>query len=399
MTARVDVPRPVLEWAQKRSRRAPEAMRKKFRDWDRWLVGEARPTVNQAQDLAEFTHVPFGMLMLPEPPEERLPIPDFRSGPEAHREPSQELLQTVYLAQSRQAWFEDYLVRIGAEPVEFVGSARGMSADQAAALISDALDYGPEDRSALRDANGARKYLVQTFESLGGLVSVSSMVGNDTHRPLDREEFRGFALHSDLAPYVFVNAKDTKPGQVFSLLHEFAHVWRGETGLSDAEAMIAEDRSPVEKWCDQVAAEVAVPRRDLVARADLRADLTEELECLADFYKCSTLVVLLQMRAAKLLPREGFDLLYEQEVSRLMGFIAEKTASKGGSFYSNQPLRIGERLSQALISDTKRGETPLPDVMRLMGLGSVKGFDKYADRLEGQLPLDHREGGAYAAST
>ena len=104
MTARVDVPRPVLEWAQKRSRRAPEAMRKRFRDWDRWLVGEARPTVNQAQDLAAFTHVPFGMLMLPEPPEEHLPIPDFRSGPEGHGEPSQELLQTVYLAQNRQTF-------------------------------------------------------------------------------------------------------------------------------------------------------------------------------------------------------------------------------------------------------------------------------------------------------
>ena len=89
MTARVDMPRPVLEWAQRRGRRAPEAMRKRFRDWDRWLVGEARPTVNQAQDLAAFTHVPFGMLMLPEPPEEHLPIPDFRSGPEGHREPSQ----------------------------------------------------------------------------------------------------------------------------------------------------------------------------------------------------------------------------------------------------------------------------------------------------------------------
>ncbi|QCV96940.1 ImmA/IrrE family metallo-endopeptidase [Acidipropionibacterium acidipropionici] len=359
-------------------------MRKRFRDWDRWLVGDARPTVNQAQDLAAFTHVPFGMLMLPEPPEEHLPIPDFRSGPEGHGEPSQELLQTVYLAQNRQAWFEDYLVRIGADPVEFVGSAMGMSAEEAAALISDALGYGPEDRSALRDASRARKYLVQTFESLGGLVSVSSMVGNDTHRPLDRDEFRGFALHSDLAPYVFVNAKDTKPGQVFSLLHEFAHVWRGETGVSDAEAMIAEDRSPIEKWCDQVAAEIAVPRRDLAARADMGSDLTEELERLASVYKCSTLVVLIQMRTARLLQREGFNALYEHEVSRLMGFIAQRSATKGGDFYSNQPLRISERLSQALISDTRRGDTALPEAMRLMGLGSVKVFDKYVDRLEGR---------------
>ncbi|ALN14488.1 hypothetical protein [Acidipropionibacterium acidipropionici] len=191
MTARVDVPRPVLEWAQKRGRRAQETMRRRFRDWDRWLAGEARPTVNQAQDLATFTHVPFGMLMLPEPPVERLPIPDFRSGPEASREPSQELLETVYLAQSRQAWFEEYLAQVGGEPVESSGSAVGKPVGETAGLISAALGYRPEDRSTLRDASAARKYLVQAFEGLGGLVSVSSMVGNDTHRPLDREEFRG----------------------------------------------------------------------------------------------------------------------------------------------------------------------------------------------------------------
>jgi Zn-dependent peptidase ImmA (M78 family) len=356
-------------------------MRKRFRDWDRWLAGEARPTVNQAQDLATFTHVPFGMLMLPEPPVEKLPIPDFRPGLEAHHEPSQELLETVYLAQNRQAWFEDYLLRVGADPVGFVGSARGMAVDQVAALISSALDYGVENRSGLRDASAARKYLVQAFENLGGLVSVSSMVGNDTHRPLDPGEFRGFTLHSHLAPYVFVNAKDTKPAQVFSLLHEFAHVWRGETGVSDTEEMTAEDRAPVEKWCDQVAAEIAVPVRDLAVRVDMGADLTDELDRLARFYKCSTLVVLLQMRAARLLRHDGFDALYEHELSRLMGIIARQSAGKGGDFYSNQPLRIGERMSRAVFRETKRGGTPLPEAMRLMGLGSVKVFDKYAKKL------------------
>lgn len=124
-----------------------------------------------------------------------------------------------------------------------------------------------------------------------------------------------------------------------------------------------------------------MPVRDLVARADMGADFTGELEHLADVYKCSTLVVMLQMRAAKLLPREGFDLLYEQEVSRLVGFISQRLARKGGSFYSNQPLRIGERLSRALFRETKRGGTPLPEAMRLMGLRSVKVFDEYADRL------------------
>lgn len=377
----VAVQRPVLEWARRRSGRDTTEMRSKFRAWDRWLTGDAHPTFNQAQQLADYTHVPFGFLLLTTPPIEALPIPDFRVGRTATAEPSQDLLDTIYLNQRRQGWYEDYLATFGADPLEFVGSARNLNTNEAAAMITIALDYGLGTRRTLRNIDAARKHLVQAFEAIGGLVVVSSMVGNNTHRMLDLEEFRGFTLHSANAPLVFVNGHDTKRGQVFSLLHEFAHVWRGDSGVSAGGEPLAEDRTSTEAWCDQVAAQIAVPADDLRSRYRPRTEFTVELDRLGDFYRCSTLVVLIRLRDLGLVDAHGFNELYEQELDRLLGLIGEQAESSGGTFYNNQPYRIGETFSRALIRDTQRGRTPLTEALSLMSFKSTPVFDKYAEKL------------------
>lgn len=381
---RVAVRRPVLEWAQRRGRHDNEAMRKRFPAWDRWVAEDTHPTVKQAQDLAAYTHVPFGMLLLETPPTIELPIPDFRVTGLGTPEPSQELLDTIHLNQQRQAWFEDYLATWGEEDLPFVGSARGMEPTEAAAVIRNALGYELPERSKLRSNDDARKYLVRAFEELGGLTVLSSMVGNNTHRLLDRDEFRGFTLRSATAPLVFVNAHDTKAGQVFSLLHEFAHVWHGDSGVSVGGAPLEEATTNIERWCDAVAAEIAVPKDDLITRFDPTRALTGEVERLASYYRCSTLVILIRLRDLRLFPGDDFATAYRDEVDRLLTLLADTERTPGGDFYNNQPFRIGERLSRALIADTRRGTTPVTDAVRLMAFSSPRLFDEYANRLEGR---------------
>ena len=69
---------------------------------------------------------------------------------------------------------------------------------------------------------------------------------------------------------------------MFSLLHEFAHVWRGESGVSAGGEPLRGRSDRVERWCDAVAAEIAVPVADLRSQFDAGTGLAEELECLAD---------------------------------------------------------------------------------------------------------------------
>ena len=129
---------------------------------------------------------------------------------------------------------------------------------------------------------------------------------------------------------------------MFSLLHEFAHVWRGESGVSADGEPLRGRSDRVERWCDAVAAEIAVPVADLRSQFDAGTGLAEELECLADRYRCSTLVVLIRLRDTGLARREGFQNIYDIEVDRLRKAAEGNPRGGGGNFYNNQSFRVGE---------------------------------------------------------
>ena len=97
-TVRVDIAPNLLRWAVKRARWDEETVRKRTPKLDAWIDGTARPTLKQVEKFAAATHAPFGMLFLPEPPVENIPIPDMRTIRDAGvREPSADLLETIYL--------------------------------------------------------------------------------------------------------------------------------------------------------------------------------------------------------------------------------------------------------------------------------------------------------------
>lgn len=375
----------ILHWAHRRSGRSDSEIRSKLPKWDRWLTQETPITFGDVQRIAKYTRISLGYFFLAEPPADKLPIPDFRAGRGQSRAISADLLDTLHQNQRRQAWFEEYLVTSGeVEELDFVGSARRMSVVDAAAAMTTQLDYPVNQRADLATDSEARKHLASAFEELGGLVVLSSMVGNNTSRMLSLDEFRGFALQSSTAPLVFVNSNDTYRGQIFSLLHEFAHIWRGDEGISDSVEPGKTQLNADEKWCDAVAAEIAVPAADLHEHYDAGADLTAELDRLSRRYYCSTLVVLIKLRDSGLLPTAGFDDLYAAEKRRLMQLMAAKPkAGGGGNFYSNQSFRVGKTLSRAIVRDTQRGTTSMTEALRLLSFKNTTMFDRYSDHLSG----------------
>lgn len=282
MVVRVDVAPDLLKWAVERAGWDRETVQKRAPKFDIWLSGDQKPTLKQLEQFAQATHTPFGLLFLEEPPAEPVPIPDMRTiGNVATSRPSADLLDTIYICQARQDWYRDYERQQESDPLPFVGAATvDTPADEAAREIRQKLGLDVAERGRFTNYQDALRQLIDMIEGIGVLVMVSGIVGGNTHRTLDPEEFRGFALSDPLAPLIFVNGSDTKAAQIFTLIHELAHVWLGGSALSDA-AMVARDGVEDELWCNRVAAEVLVPLAAL--KRDFRGEVsTQEVQAYAD---------------------------------------------------------------------------------------------------------------------
>lgn len=374
----VEVRPELLRWAISRAGLQPRDLSRRFPHLEQWERGERSLTLRQLEAFATATRTPIGFLFLDRPPVERVPIPDFRTLADNHvMGHSPDLLDTIYLCQQRQQWYRDFSRAAGEQPREFVAS-RQLKDDieSTAAEMRSALGFSLEERRALPTWSEALRRFIEHADALGVLVMCSGVVGNNTQRPLDPNEFRGFALTDDLAPLVFVNGADTKAAQMFTLAHELAHVWLGQSAVSDAQpSQIPHNR--IEKWCNQVAAELLVPLAVLRSEYQGSSDLREALDRLARRFKVSTLVILRRLHDAGWFTREYFWTAYHEEVERLRA-IPRKS---GGNFYLTLGARAGKRFARAIVSSTLEGQTSFTEAFRLLGLKKMSSFHQLGQSL------------------
>lgn len=363
---RVDVKPELLRWARDRAGLSADALAGRFPRLHAWEGGELRPTLKQLECFAKATFTPVGYLFLREPPVERVPIPDFRTVPETRlAHPSPNLLDTIYLCQQRQDWYREYVRSTGGEPLGFVGSVHpDDDVREVAARIRRALRFDVTERRRLPTWIDALRQFIAQVDALGVLVMISGVVGSNSRRSLEPQEFRGFA------------GADTKAAQMFTLAHELAHLWLGSSGVSDAEVLNGSDQAN-ERWCNRVAAELLVPLDLLQAEYSGRAALSDELSRLARHFKVSTLVILRRLHDADLLTRVAFSSAYEHELDRLKAL----PAGSGGNFYLTLSARVSQRFARAIVTSTLEGQTSFSDSFRLLGFRKMETFNKLAENL------------------
>ena len=227
-----------------------------------WEEAERKPTFRQAQRLAQTLNVPFGFLFLSGPPEQKLPIPDRRNffGQEPPQ-PSPALVDVLSDAMTKQQWYREYREAEGAVEPPSIGR---FSVTDSAKAVSDHIRDAIDLDGAVRQAFTLKSFLSELSRSLedsGVIVMRSGVVRNNPHRPLDADEFRGFVVNDDIAPLIFINDRDFSSAQTFTLAHETALIWVGESGLSnpDYRSVFQEQNDYVAQFCNQVAADMFAP--------------------------------------------------------------------------------------------------------------------------------------------
>lgn len=375
---RAEVRPALLTWARERAGLEAGDLKKRFPKLADWERGEGTPTLKQLEAFAKGVHVPVGYLFLEAPPVETLPIPDFRIGRGKRSRPSPNLLDTIYLCQGRQEWYRDFARGAGEPGRQFVGSLTLQTpVVDAARTIRNALGFDLEARRAAPSWTDALRMFITEAEDAGVLVMVSGVVSNNTHRPLDPEEFRGFAIADQLAPLVFINGSDTKAAQMFTLAHELGHIWLGQSALTDLQPASAPTQH-VESWCNQVAAELLLPADVLEGEVVPREGLDETLSRLARRFKVSSLVVLRRLVDVGAISRSRFQTAYEAELARLLKI----ESGSGGNFHLTEAVRVSRRFATALIEATLEGRTLYRDAMQMLGMSRLEIFSEFARHLQ-----------------
>jgi Zn-dependent peptidase ImmA (M78 family) len=380
---RVEVNPDLLQWAIQRAGDRRAFLYGKFPKLDEWESGESQPTLKQLETFAKAAYVPIGYLFLPEPPKENLPVPDLRTlDPLAVTRPSPDLLETIYAMQHRQAWLREDRIECEAEALDFVGSARQRD---------DPTGIGQEMRRTVGILDGwaanvptweeAVSELRRSIESIGVTVVVNGIVGNNTHRKLRVEEFRGFALSDEYAPLIFVNGSDAKSAQMFTLAHELAHIWLGKSALTNA-ALTDKSTDDIEAWCDGAAAELLVPADELKALWKEIGRADQPFRALARAFKVSPIVAARRAMDLGLVSRKvffEFHKAYKQEEHQ------PKAEASGGDFYNTQNTRIGQAFASRVFRAAKEGRLSFKEAYALTGLHGG-AFQEYARRLGVPLP-------------
>ncbi len=382
----------LIRWAVERSRLPAEELTDRFPTLDQWQRGQRRPTLKQLEDLAKRTMTPLGYFFLDEPPDETLPIPDFRTaGDTPVRRPSPNLIDTLHTMQRRQQWMRKYLIDVGQEPLDFVGSARNTrNVVSLATRIRDTLGLNVDWAEVHATWEDALRTLRSSAEQIGILVATSGIAGLNTRRPLDPQEFRGFVLCDDYAPLIFVNGADSKSAQMFTLAHELAHVWGGRGGLFNLVRLMPHPDA-MERFCNQTAAEFLVPAHKLKSRwAEARA-AGRPFHEIARRFKVSPVVAARRALDLRLITRAHFFAFYEKDRQEWLQRKEEQKHKKrsGGNFYATQNQRLGRRFAWAVIRAAREGRLSYREAYKLTDLKG-ETFNRYANLLTQKIKDERR---------
>lgn len=363
---RLNIQPNLLRWVIQRAGISEEKAIETFPLLNGWLFQEKQPTLNQLKKFAAKFYVPFGYLFMSNLPIENIPFPMFRGEAGQQDHFNLNVYDTVMNVQARQEWLEEYLEENDIKTCNFIGSiTTKTSISETVRRLRTILELDDRWAFSLATPDAAVSLLGQKIEDTGVFLAYNGVVGNNTHRPLKVSECRGFALVNEKAPYIFVNSADSKSAQLFTLIHEVAHLMLGvSAGHAGSEVL---NHEATENYCDMVAAEFLVPA------SVLREIWINDTKSASRRFKASELVVARRAYDLCLMSDteyKAFWAMYSQRQLRI------KKKSTGGSFYLTSVKRVGRNFAIHVRNAVNNKQLNYTEAYRLTGLYG-KTYDKF----------------------
>jgi Zn-dependent peptidase ImmA (M78 family) len=362
MENEVNINLDMLTWAVNRAGHDLDEFTITFPKLQEWLEEKKKPTFNQLQNFSKKVHVPFGYLFLQNPPIEKLPIPYFRTENNGKHKVSINTFDTILLLKNRQEWLREYLQENDFDKKTFVGKYhKSFNYKEIVADIRKTLSLSENWASHFPTWEQTLEHLTEKIEEAGIIMVFNSIVENNTNRAIPVKECRGFVLSDDYAPFMFINAADAKAAQMFTIVHELAHIWTGNSAGFDFRQMQPAN-DPVEELCDKVAAEFLVPESIFVSQWDNN----KEFKQLARVFKVSPIVIARRALDLGKINKGQFFSFYNGYFQELKD--KKEIQAGGGDFYRTAKKRVSLTYAAHVNQAVKSGQLLYRDAYKLTGL-------------------------------
>ena len=323
---------------------------------------EGKFSVNQAENFAEITKVPFGVLFLDHPPIEiyKPAIPDLRQKQNA--EPLSDFFYEVLDdVQKKQDWYVEFLIENNAEKLDFVGKFKNQPNINADIIANDIRQklHLPIDLHTRTSRENHLKQLIIRCEKAGILVFKNSIVKYATKKTLDTNEFRGFVLSNEYAPVVFLNGQDMPSAMIFTLAHELAHIWLGESGVDDLDIY---GNDPTEVLCNKIAASVLISESEFNEAWEVYFG---DISWIANVFHVSKLMVSRLALTYNRITSIEYQAIHDAEKEAFRNRPKQDAAP---NFLNLVPGRNSPLLTNAVVNQAMSGNMLLRDAGRLLNV-------------------------------
>lgn len=368
-TVKFRVNKAVLIWAIRESQKSEEEIKAKFPKISEWMEGIAEPTLKQIEALANYLKIPFGYMFLTTPPQNNAVKVEFRTIDNKLPDISKNLRDTLMEMDRSQAWMREYRENLGWNKLDIINQfTENIDEENTVEQIADyaklLLGIDSDWYKACNTYEKAFHLIREKLEAVGVLVMQNGIVGLDTHRKLELDEFRAFLLYDDIAPLIFINGVDGVSGKIFSLVHEYVHMlYQQEDILSErSHAEVKEN----ERKINRITAELLMPT-ELVIQEWNALDgkpAIERIDAISKLFKVSSHALAIKLA--------DMGVIAGNVVSIIAGRYKEnRKAGSGGDFYKTYRSRMSSSFVKSVVTEAESGNLSYTQAFRL--LGGIKG--------------------------
>ena len=322
----------VLKWARERRIRleidyAAKRLKIDTERLEAWENGTEQPTISQLKKIAKLYKTHISVFYLSEPPIGFQSLIDYRVLPEVstiNEEQTYKLNANIIEAFERREMLIGFYELLEESPPQVILKVSEEDPTRAAQQITDFLEFNRTQLQQANDSYAALAFWKQTIEAKGILVCHTSA---NTSLSVELKTVRGFCIAQRPFPMIVLNPKDSPYGRIFTIIHELVHIAIGKSIIQNTGFRDIEDPAlnQTEVFCNQVAAEVLVPKTELLAMVKLQT-LEKELSKISKYFHVSPEVIMRRLRTFGRISEQRYEMYRKFQQEKYKG----KSEQSGG---------------------------------------------------------------------